>query len=63
MSMIHRLLCRMGLHHWHPGYTQQGERCQSCNRCGKERYDKGLGRIPPPDSFTMDHVGGIGPVG
>lgn len=41
MAMTMRALrCRVGLHDWLPGYTQEGEQCQSCTPCGKERLER-----------------------
>lgn len=38
MSMVHRLLCRIGVHRWMvQSDPETGAPFQECDRCGKER--------------------------
>jgi hypothetical protein len=54
MTMTMRALrCRVGLHDWHPGYTQQGEQRHSCTLCGKERMER-IKPIPLDDHAPED---------
>lgn len=59
MTMPKRAVrCRVGLHDWHFGYTQEGEQCQSCTRCGKQRI-KRIRTIPidgPPEEIRFPHA-------
>lgn len=54
---VRALRCRVGLHDWRSAYTREGEQCQSCARCGKERLER-IRNIPlPSDPPDMDYPG------
>jgi hypothetical protein len=54
MAMIHRMLCRLNLHHqWRAHSTEDGGRYLQCDRCRKDKTGRAGKSINPFGSINI----------